>query len=659
MHALLLLLAACSDRGDSDSADKGALGPGPWEDLAPVALDPLRPMLSVALDAPVAPTRLVSLPALPWLAVLDGDATHMLDARYQTTSKRECFDPSKFPDIDDGVDRQGSCAAGEAELRRGLWAVSLVAPDPTRPAIWASDGAGTLYRAETELEDVNPLDWMRPDPVGDLPIVPDFLVAATDSTLWLAAGDQLVHVDTDGATLAIEDLSGDALDLVLVGDEPCVATTGGVWFDGGISDLMATRLVSTGDDCVGSSPSESRILGRDLDVSVPGLTGPITRDALTGRIYAATETGLAIVQDGVVTDEPIGPIVDLVDNGHHELATLTADGTVDVYVDETALVGPPALSLMTMAFFENPHEDDSEVSCTQGQETMAAYIASATKNRTLYDDLPSPTALGVSAAVVTRAQDCDYGDELDRIANAERTEVGVLFHEVPDCGTDQDCHDAALTEEAGRFAAAGIDPTWMSGAASHDVETDWVKAVLATGLPAKYLFFGLSSSPDVGSEDVDTRAKEPYPWRTLVPSTPWRVATAADGTTDNPAGELTMYPGQNMPAFNLAACPNLLVKECHILGEGDGVVVDTADVAVLDLLLHRALAGRSDTEGDTFYFHLPAMEMYDYTTDCTVTDRVWSGESCQGAALQAWMFDVHARFVEAGLARWALPSELP
>ena len=115
-------------------------------------------------------------------------------------------------------------------------------------------------------------------------------------------------------------------------------------------------------------------------------------------------------------------------------------------------------------------------------------------------------------------------------------------------------------------------------------------------------------------------------------------------------------PGNNVPAFNVGACPNLFVNECHALNRGGGISLDTGDMDTLNLLLHRALVSAGTEGTHTWSFHLPDIGLYDYTDHCEVTDRTWSGEDCSAARLQAWVFAVHQRFAIEGLVNWSAPS---
>ena len=91
---------------------------------------------------------------------------------------------------------------------------------------------------------------------------------------------------------------------------------------------------------------------------------------------------------------------------------------------------------------------------------------------------------------------------------------------------------------------------------------------------------------------------------------------------------------------------------------GGGSVIDADDVAVADLLLHRAAGRRESSGASTWYFHLPAIEEFSYVEGCTRSEAgSWSGSGCQAEPLQGWLYDVHARLVNAGVVRWGCPSD--
>jgi hypothetical protein len=208
------------------------------------------------------------------------------------------------------------------------------------------------------------------------------------------------------------------------------------------------------------------------------------------------------------------------------------------------------------------------------------------------------------------------------------------------------------------LAAMNRKPLWTSGLSPHDqLDVDWVNSLKVIGAPNLFTFFGMSIRPDV-PHDTDLRAKDAWPLSLGNGTETWRTDHSSDIALRNNDGWLHLLPGNNVPAFNLGACPNLFINECHPLNRGGGLNLDNEDTETLRLLLHRALVSADRPGTHTWSFHLPDIGLYDYTSNCTVSNRIWSGDDCSGAHLQAWVFDVQQRFVSKGLIRWSTPSTL-
>jgi hypothetical protein len=305
------------------------------------------------------------------------------------------------------------------------------------------------------------------------------------------------------------------------------------------------------------------------------------------------------------------------------------------------------------AFIEKPRNALSDVECRGSETTITTFAEQAVSNAQLLGDLPFPPTVGITPFFAQRAAQCDLIETLTPLVSS--IESGVLFHTpTPSC-EDTDCLADWLTEDADHVRALGTDPTWASGLAAKDDLDDFVALLQQSDGPDRYLFFGISALPDF-SHDADPRAKNAWPVETGRRSPAWRIDHADQLMDGVDGGWLSVYPGDNIPLFNLGGCPNLQLRECHQIGLGGTSSIDTDDTLALDLLLHRALADRSGPS--TFTFHLPDLGVYDYVADCEVSDRVWSGSGCQAAVLQEWALSVYQRHVLSGLVRLSPPSAL-
>jgi hypothetical protein len=511
------------------------------------------------------------------------------------------------------------------------------------------------------------VDWLRPldagvdrgfgeagDPGAGLLAISTggALTATFGATRW-----SWTSIDAPGVVSALPD---EATDVVYLGHLPVIATAAGLVWGDDLLDVggIPARLAMTESEVWVTVPDSGRLValgpGGDViaDVAVDGLLGPVTVDA-AGRVWVAVEDGLAVVDDGAevarhATTRPL----DLVAQASGEIVLLQADGRVDVRFDETALPSGAPLAIAVAAFFENPRSQSDVLACTGDTPSFRTYMDSALANRAWLDDVPATVMLGVTPGVARRAVGCEMGAGLLETVEAERTEVGVLFHKPPSCTPgDQACVNRHAVEEYVALPAAHLAPTWSSGASAWDLGGgSWVEATLSAGAPARHLFFGQAARDDIPADDL--RAKEPLPWQGTTAPTAW--------SESSDVGSATLYPGMPISGFLLGGCENLLEVECGRVDAGGGPIFDADDIGVLSLLLHRALYLRSAEGPDTWYFHLPAIELYDYTDGCSrAEDGVWTGPGCQAGLLQAWLFDVHARFVLGGVAAWTLPTELP
>ncbi len=688
--ACLWLAAGCRDGGPEAPA------PSPWAALPFLPADPFAPVMETGFQVfaeGTMPTRLVSVPLIPSVAALDVGSGVVLamDGRYQHGAVGACVPLFDTVLPDDGVDRRGPCGADRVWLQRGAITASApiraVASDPARSRLLALDARGGWWTANVDLDEGEPADWLRPLDAGTDPGFPgtdetdtgsddtgsdDTGAAETVSTagvLAVSAEGQVAATFDDvawlwpsvGAPGVAHPLGAGATDVVFWGEVPVIATDDGVrWgVDGPVLPLGGTpaRLAAAVDGVWATVTGADRLVLLDaagtarIDVSVPGLTGPFTLDP-DGRAFVAVTDGVAVVTEGVETARHLGESpLDLVAQPSGELVLLRDGGRVDIRFDETTLKAGAPLAVSVATFFENPKKRTERIPCGEGDPNLRAYLDAALANRAWLDDVPAAILFGVTPTVARQVVTCGFEDDLHRVVDVPRTEVGVLFHEAPKCeADDQPCVDASVADEAQAFEALELAPTWSSGAAAWDLEgTDWIESVLLSGLPPRHLFFGQAARPDVMQADL--HSKEALPWAGVTPLTGW--------TESSDAGSLDLYPGMPISGFILGDCPNLLSLECGRVDAGGGATFEARDLQVLSLLLRRALYVRSADGPDTWYFHLPALELYEYTAGCTRgDDGVWSGETCEAGLLQAWLFDVHARFVLGGLVAWALPSSL-
>lgn len=663
-------LCACENPPADAPPAAADRGPDPWLGLESIALEPARLLLTRALTDGVSPARVLRVPSIGGAMVIEGDGAgvHLLDARYLHAAGTACIDAKSWPALEDGVDRSRDCDQDDrVGLSADLKVAGGVLAAGTGPGGIAAIGAdGVLYRGGIDWLSGNPFDVMqfRPGPALEgLDELPGrgVLVVAEDRVV-AAFGPERLEWDADGRLAAREALPSPATDIALVAGEPWVLTTAGIATPAGFVELESPgpRLAADIDGAWVVLPTAGIVAfvgGDGTTRSLPGTspTGPLAVDPGTGRVYVAEADRVSVI--GAEDGAPVATIdgvaaTDLAADEHHELMVL-AGTTVAVYADESAISSAlPPLQAMVMAFFENPRRSDHESNCRGKTATVEGYVETALTNRLVLDDLPAPTALGITPEVARRVSDCDELDSFAGVWNAPRTEVGVLFHEAPTCSEEPGCVDA-LAADLGALAAAEIEPTWTAGSAGWELgAADWVQATLASGAPPKLLVQGLNASAEVPFDDP--RAKEPLAWRIDEDFAPFGAETAADfGSGD---GALAVYPGNPVAAFRHHACANVTVVECdHARRGADRFVED--DFRVLDLFLFRALSHRA-ASASTWYFHLPAIEVYDYTDACQVDGRAWSGEDCQARMLQQWIFAVQQRYAMNGVLEWRLPSEL-
>jgi hypothetical protein len=383
-------------------------------------------------------------------------------------------------------------------------------------------------------------------------------------------------------------------------------------------------------------------------------------DPRTDVLHLATSNGFVRVSpDGVRTAVEIAdPIVDLDINLAGETVLLHDGGVLTVLVDETAYEAVTPLDVFITTFSERPRNPDDTVPCKGDDLSIAAFMEKSLNNRAMLDDLPAPTGMGLTSTLVRQADDCNVRDKLVQLMDHPLTSSGILVHQEPrDCTGLLACHTTFLEEKLAEFGD-DLTPTWTSGLSTHhELDLNWVASAEDAGLPSRYIFYGMSHLPEI-MHGADLRSKDSWPTALGDQARAWGTDSAAAVAERGGTGSLAVYAGGTIAAFNLGACHNLFLLECHALDRGGGTILDADDVAVLDLLLHRSLTEGSPATVRTWSFHLPNIGEYDYTLGCTESDRIWSGEDCAAARLQEWLIDVDRRLVQAGLVRWTRPEDL-
>jgi len=641
---LLFLLLACRDGGTPDTA----ADPARW-DLPALDLSPGREVAVRSVEGLATLRSLHVLRERATTFALDRDGTlSVLDAHYDHSPDRWCIDPSSWAGTGDAA-WQGSCADGEVEVRRGRLdpgpPVRAVSVDEAGLRVFVLDAEGGLSVASADVLAGDPFAWLRLEPYAALGVdgITEAAMVWDGQALHVATGERVTRLEGDAVTTS--NLQGTVVSGVLAAGEPWWVTSAGVEHGGALEGVDAVDLVGT-EQGAWIGTLEGVVSPDGTSIGVDGSLGWLAHDERSGAVWVATEGGLVRLLDGEQTAVPLDhPVAGLAGGPGHELVVWTGD-EVRVLVDEEALLaaGEP-LEIWATTFVEKPQTPDQPGECL-GDEGLQARVALANENSAWLDDTPATWALGVTPNHLRTARACGLVDELEPILNHPRREVGALIHEEPEGCDDVACTVDFLAEMGAELAWYGSVPTWTSALAPlSDLGLDWRAAIVESGAPLRYLFFGLSILDEVPHHD-DPRAKDAYPLDTSELAAAWSE------------GGVSFYPMNNLPAFNLGGCANQLLLECHQTGQGFGHSLSAEDVAVLDLLLVRSLAVRGDGPA-TWSFHLPDLGAYDYTTDCTVADGVWSGEACQVTLLQDWLTDVHQRYVQNGLARWALPSELP
>lgn len=624
--------------------------PDPWAELEPLPLESFRPHLSVEVESTGRLLR-VEQTMLSLYTVADG--IRVLDPLYHGSPRAFCLDPAPFNA--DAAGRQGACEAGQVALQRGYLSSGrrLTGAAVEGESIWLLDVDATLLRANANPEEGNPYDYLRLISEAQLPAAG--LLQVEHGAPWVAAADGLWEPGAQSP----RPYPGEARDFLRVEGQSYVLTSQGLWREGELLPAAGLRMSSTTGGVLGVDPVRGELWRGSADgVEVlwtgTDLTGPLAQDPGTQKIYVATIDGVQILdgEGSPLERATTSDVRDIYASANQEILLLS-DRSLDLYLDQTAFEGPPPLRAWVTTFLERPRKAEDTVPCF-GAESVAAFLKRAANQAPMLQDLALPTALGLTPESVRRVKACGQKGRLRTLTDDSRTEVGLLFHDLPAACTGT-CYTDFLAAEAASLQELGLEPSWTSGIAPHgDAGLDWASATAEAGLAPTFLFAGMSLLPTINHDD-DPRAKDNWPWRSSELSARRQFRSSA-GFADDQSGPFTFLPGNNIPVFSLKGCPNLFLRECQLLRQGSGQQITEEDIKLLDLLLHRSLATRGE-DGGTWYFHLPDLGQYDYTDSCTETDRRWSG--CEASLLQDWSFAVHQRYVLNQVVEPSLPSRLP
>jgi len=643
-----------------EELDTGDLEPNPFEDLDAQDLDPFREMRHTQLTEAVAPTVLVLNSTSGVGLILDREAGTVwgTDALFLHDPRTVCVNNDSVRDSSP-PNAGGECPEGTEATSRGQL---HTAHTPVAIAIQQETGRAGI------LDDSGSLSWVITDPMGGsaenhmrpvpgpsfveltleshptlLVMTPTEIGIANGTNMWVYShlGELRVQSETDAQILDLE--HNDAGWWTL--SETATTLNDETIHDGGLSFLRTRNgLWTLSEDAL--TPLETEEDARALVNAV----GPAVQWG--ERTLVVTTTGISELAASGPESLWDGEVIDLQVNDAGELVVLEANGSLRIFVDETRYPEDTRLHAWISTFIEKPRKRGDSIPCRGEGETIQGILQSAKINAVFLHDMPATTALGITPSHWSRATECDELDEIEEIV--EPFELGVLFHEAPvHCLGNLSCYEAELAADLAVFST----PTqWVSGLGAHtELDIDWVEALQRIDAPDRFAFFGMSMRPDV-DHDSDIRAKNSWPSSLNHRSRSWGTDDVNGILETSGTGWLTLLPGDNIPAFNLGGCANLFLNECHPLGRGNGGELNAADIASLDILLHRALASAHGNGLHTWNFHLPDIGVYDYTDGCTVNDGQWEGEDCEAARLQDWLQDVHQRFVVRNQLQWSTPG---
>lgn len=681
----LLLLVACirgtPSTSDDTAPDSGAVvdtaeepddtgdsidpvAPDPWEALDAEAGDGLRKLIVTELPWAIQPDEILALPERSLSVVRDQRVVHILDPFYRHDPSMQCVPAGGWPEWGH-EERQGRCREGQVETQRGALrtaaGVADVSGDRDGLRIAVLEEGGALHVANADLLAGNPLDYLRFTSGPSLGAATQ--LALDGERLWVAEGATLRALAlADGSEQASVALDSAVRDIQVLHGHTWALTAGGLWRDGvqvwtgdasgvAVGDAVALTVA---DAVVVLDDDGGAVLERHEIADLVGVAalGP------DQRVYAPTARGVLAVGGGAPEALAAPGASVVAASSSHEVLVL-GDAGVEVYLDDGAVdAGAPPLQLAISAFLESPASERQDIPCTDGGEDgdMAQSVQRAAASARLLADLPAAVAMGITPHLARRVRECGEEEIIGKVLDNERLQVGVLFHDVPtQCDQDDvDCLAAAFETQAGRVTQLGAG--WAFSAGVQSMTPRWPEVLLQLDAPPRVMFSSLSAFPEI-DHHKDPRAKEAWPLAAGERSTVQYIDTLSDlapAGSLSEGGALAVHPGNSVSAFNLSGCANLLVRECKRIRAGGASEFSEADLAVLSLMVHRAVSERGEGVS-SWSFHLPDLATYNYTEGCAAEQRLWS-QDCQAGRLQAWAFDVHRRYVLNGLAAWATPA---
>jgi len=662
----ITLLSAC---GGED------IEPTPWEAMGAVELSSLHVPLSASIEGSVAPREIMVVDGIT--AVLDSTAgrVSLLDDRLGHNDTAHCLYDERFGRFEAGAAQRGDCAEGEVEIRRGVLSPGGVPVAFTRNSdgssgIWLVDHLGGVYFADTDILLENPFDYLRLFSVFDTGLNGSTSIAVGDGTVWIAEGDSLYSYTSSGEYVGVEVFPNPIERIVHSGDELWVATSLGLFSQtNGLLDFTSPIIERDGQGGVWvADTGESTLvhLPSGVEVDLPRMPVAIAVES-SASLWVADSSSIYRVRNGVIEAEnPTQDVVDIYADNVDEVVILYNNGEVSVGFDQIAMASGNPLDFVFVTYAEKPRSASDGIPCDDDAEgeneafiTVEELVTNASVNREWLDDIPAPVAIGVTPHLARRVRDCELEESFEPVWSANNTELGALFHALPEesCAVDSSCYVDFLQSEVSPIRQLGLPVEWASGLTTHgDLGVDWVSALSDSGVSDLYIGFGLSALEGVRHED-DPRSKEPFSLPVARDSVPWSSSSLDSIEFDDPAGDILFMPGDNRAAFNLGSCENLFIWECYILGLGGHHIFSDEDIDSLDLLLHRAIATRQRDDVSTWHLHLPDIGSWDYTEGCSVSGREWSGD-CGAALFQNWLIELHRTLALNGVISWSTPSRV-